>query len=209
MSTAERGRLPLQTNAGALLSDLELVERVLAGDTDWYGILIQRHQDALHRVAYSMVLDSDAAADLTQDAFIRAFANLRSCREPQRFGVWLMTLLRNRCLDWLKERRRRDLPLEDEAARVPAGGDTLHRLADRSVLQRALGVLPVTLRDAFLLRHVEELSYDDMADVLGTSPGAAKMRVSRAREALREQLKADAREAAHDVTPVHAGSSDD
>jgi RNA polymerase sigma factor (sigma-70 family) len=173
---------------GSLLTDEELVSLVLAGSADWYGVLIHRHQDALHRVAYSMVHDADVAADMAQDAFIRAFANLNRCREPARFRSWLMALLRNRCLDHLKERRRRDLPLDQAAEVADSAVDTLDELAERSTLKRGVDALPATLREAFLLRHVEELSYGEMAEILRTTVAAAKMRVSRARDILREQL---------------------
>jgi RNA polymerase sigma-70 factor, ECF subfamily len=173
----------------ALLSDGEIARSVLAGDTDLFGILIQRHQDSLHRVAYSMVQDTDVASDLVQDALIRAFSNLHRCRDTQRFRVWVMAMLRNRCLDYLKERRRRDVPL-DAAAEGQAvnGTDALNSLAARTELQRALDALPPTLREAFLLRHVEDMTYEDIAEVLDATVAGVKMRVSRAREALRQQL---------------------
>jgi RNA polymerase sigma-70 factor, ECF subfamily len=183
----------MTTGAGmsqrALLSDGEIARSVLAGDTDLFGILIQRHQDSLHRVAYSMVQDADVASDLVQDALIRAFSNLHRCRDTQRFRVWVMAMLRNRCLDYLKERRRQDVPL-DAAAEAQSGNgtDALDSLAARTELQRALDALPPTLREAFLLRHVEDMAYEDMAEVLDATVAGVKMRVSRAREALRQQL---------------------
>jgi RNA polymerase sigma-70 factor, ECF subfamily len=169
--------------------DGEIARSVLAGDTDLFGLLIQRHQDSLHRVAYSMVQDADVASDLVQDALIRAFSNLHRCRDTQRFRVWVMAMLRNRCLDYLKERRRQDVPL-DAAAEAQSGNgtDALDSLAARTELQRALDALPPTLREAFLLRHVEDMAYEDMAEVLDATVAGVKMRVSRAREALRQQL---------------------
>jgi RNA polymerase sigma-70 factor, ECF subfamily len=174
----------------ALLSDGEIAQAVLAGDGDLYGVLIQRHQDALHRIAWSMVQDTDTAADLVQDAFIRAYQNLGRCRDLHRFRVWLMAMLRNRCLDHLKERRRQDVPLD----LVPDVQDERQRgalsvLAERTELQDALDALPPTLREAFLLRHVEDMDYEDMAQLLGSTVAGVKMRVSRAREALRLQLQ--------------------
>jgi RNA polymerase sigma-70 factor, ECF subfamily len=100
-----------------------------------------------------------------------------------------MAMLRNRCLDYLKERRRQDVPL-DAAAEAQSGNgtDALDSLAARTELQRALDALPPTLREAFLLRHVEDMAYEDMAEVLDATVAGVKMRVSRAREALRQQL---------------------
>jgi RNA polymerase sigma-70 factor, ECF subfamily len=173
----------------ALLSDGEIARAVLAGDTDQFGLLIQRHQDSLHRVAYSMVQDTDVASDLVQDALIRAFTNLQRCRDTQRFRVWVMAMLRNRCLDYLKERRRQDVPLDAAPEPVDGNGtDALNSLAARTELQGALDALPPTLREAFLLRHVEDMAYEDMAELLDATVAGVKMRVSRAREALRQQL---------------------
>jgi RNA polymerase sigma factor (sigma-70 family) len=171
------------------IPDAELVATVLGGGTDAYEHLVRRYQDTMYRVAWGMVRDPDAALDLVQDAFIRAFANLVSCREPSHFRVWVMTMLRNRCLDYLKERRRRDVPLDAmEDAYSGDEGDALDALAERTELQLALDSLPATLREAFVLRHVEDLSYEEMAGLLETTVAGVKMRVSRAREALRSRL---------------------
>lgn len=176
-------------HAAADVPDAELVATVLGGGTEAFEHLVRRYQDTMYRVAWGMVRDPDAALDLVQDAFIRAFANLVHCREPAHFRVWAMTMLRNRCLDYLKERRRRDLPL-DAVADVYAGDDAnaLEALAERTELQLALDSLPATLREAFLLRHVEDLTYEEMASVLQTTVAGVKMRVSRAREAIRSRL---------------------
>jgi RNA polymerase sigma-70 factor, ECF subfamily len=183
--------LPASSPLKPLPADAEIVRAVLQGETDLFGVLVQRHQNSLHRLAFSMVHDGDVALDLVQDAFIRAFSNLHQCRKPDRIRVWLLALLRNRTLDHLKERRRRDVPL-DEAAdatadRVP---DALTSLSARTTLERALAALPETLREAFLLRHVEDMSYEDMAELLDTTLAGVKMRVSRARDALRRELEA-------------------
>jgi RNA polymerase sigma factor (sigma-70 family) len=175
----------------ALLSDTEIVQAVLDGQLELFGTVIRRHQDPMHRLAYSMVQDADTASDMVQDTFVRAYAGLATCREPARLRVWLMTMVRNRCLDHLKERRRSDVPLDAVTDRGQAvATNTLNALCDRTELQRALDALPSSLREAFLLRHVEDMSYEDMAHVLGSTVAGVKMRVSRARDALRQHLSA-------------------
>ena len=94
---------PAGPGMAALMSDAELVTRVLGGDRDAYQFLVQRHQEAMFRVAYALVLDDDVAADIVQDAFVRAYVNLARCRDRSRFRVWLLATLRNRGLDYLKE----------------------------------------------------------------------------------------------------------
>jgi RNA polymerase sigma-70 factor, ECF subfamily len=174
------------------LSDAELVGRVVAGDVDLYAELIRRHQKLAYHVAYTFVGDADVAADMVQDALIRAYAALDQCRDRTRFRTWLLRAVRNRCLDYLKERRRQDVPLETHHAETMGGGeDGLQRLADRSMLTSALDELPSSLREAFLLRHVQELPYEEIASLLGTTTAGVKMRVSRARDLLRAALEAE------------------
>jgi len=91
-------------------SDAELVQRVLGGHTPTYEVLVRRYQESLYRHAVGMVGDSDAAADLVQDSLVKAYTRLGTC-DPDRFAAWLFRILRNRCKDWLKSRRRRDVPL--------------------------------------------------------------------------------------------------
>lgn len=181
----------------ALMSDEELVGRVLAGDRDSYRFLVQRHQESMFRVAYALVLDDDVAADIVQDAFVRAYVSLARCRDRSRFRVWLLATLRNRGLDYLKEKRRGDLSLEAEGVTRRAEALGAHtdaqddRHALRTALESALARLSEPLREAFVLRHVEQLSVEETASVLGTSISAVKMRVHRAREQLRGWLAED------------------
>jgi RNA polymerase sigma-70 factor (ECF subfamily) len=195
-----------RTGAAAFMTDEDLVGRVIAGEQDYYRFLVQRHQDSLFRVAYSLVLDHDAAADLVQDAFLRAYVSLAQCRDPRSFRVWLLAMLRNRGLDYLKEKRRGDLSLdvdgvarraESLGAQTEADAD---RLALRTALESALARLTDPLREAFVLRHVEQLSVEETASVLGTSISAVKMRVHRAREQLQDWLGSDYGDGATDVT---------
>ena len=200
--------------AAALMSDAELIAQILGGDPDCYQMLVQRHQESMYRVAWSMVSDSDAAADIVQDAFVRAYVNLARCRDRDRFRVWLLATVRNRALDWLKEKRRGDLSLSDEhvvrrAESLSPGRAEQESFELRTALESALGQLSQPLREAFVLRHVEQLPVEDVAKVLGTGVSAVKMRVMRAREQLQAAL---APELGHDfphVTGSRRQSSDE
>lgn len=188
---------PADLGMAALMSDAELVARVLDGDRDSYQFLVQRHQESMFRVAHALVLDDDVAADIVQDAFVRAYVNLARCRDRSRFRVWLLATLRNRGLDYLKEKRRGDLSLEADgvARRAEMLGAHTHghdeRHALRTALEEALARLSEPLREAFVLRHIEQLSVEETAGVLGTSVSAVKMRVHRAREQLQGWLADD------------------
>jgi RNA polymerase sigma-70 factor, ECF subfamily len=178
-------------------SDAELVGRVVAGDQGAFEVIVERHRESLFRIAYSMVRDSDVAADLVQDALVRAYVNLARCRDRERFRVWLVTLLRNRVLDHLKERRRRDASLSDDAvlrqaeARGSGGTAPDERYALRTLMADAVARLSEPLREAFVLRHVEQLPVAEVAQLLGTGESAIKMRLARAREQLQRALAPD------------------
>jgi RNA polymerase sigma-70 factor (ECF subfamily) len=171
--------------------DAELIGRILAGDREEYAVLVRRYQDTLFRHAVGMVGDRDAAADLVQDSLVKAFTRLHTC-EPDRFGAWVFRIVRNRCKDWLKNRRQHTAPLEADDHAAPEGDDpvrTLERTELGRVVQSALMRLPAAQREAFLLKHVDGLSYEEMAERLDTGVSALKMRVMRAREALQELLR--------------------
>jgi RNA polymerase sigma-70 factor (ECF subfamily) len=183
-------------------ADGELVARVLAGERDAYAELVRRHQEPLLRYAYGMVSDQDAAADLVQDGLVKAYASLATCQEPARFGAWLFRIVKNRCTDYLKEHRRRDVPLEPDAPFVSDRDDPardLERARLRGAVERALAELPEAQRDAFLLKHVEGRSYEEMAEMLGDGVSALKMRVMRAREALKASLERAGHASGHEV----------
>ena len=173
--------------SGGEESDATLMERVLQGQTEAFAGLVSRYQGPLFRHAVTMVLDREIAADLVQDAFVRAYVNLRQCRDAEKFRSWIFQTLRNRCLDHLKEARRRDVRLDDVGRLVDGaeGPDSrVERGRLRTEIRNALAQVPDAQREAFLMRHVEGLSYEEMAELLDVSVSALKMRVLRARESL-------------------------
>lgn len=182
MGTLREGR-----QSGNSADDATIVARVLAGDKQQFEVLVVRYQSALYRYAVSMVFDHDTATDMVQDAFVRAYTNLRTCRAHDRFRAWLFQTLRNRCLDHLKEASRKNIPLE-EAGPIADGGegpaDQIERASLREEIRRALASLSDSQREAFLMHYVEGLPYEVMAELLGASVSALKMRAMRAREAL-------------------------
>ena len=178
----------------AELDDAALVAGVLGGQRQAYGALVARHQDLLYRHALRMTRDADTAADLVQSAFVRAYTELGRCRDPGRFGAWVFRILSNLTKDWLKNRRRRDLPLDVTPEDALAAGDPdpvhdLERQELRRILDHALAELPVTLREAFVLKHEEGLEYEEMSRLMEVSVPALKMRVHRARQLLQAALQ--------------------
>jgi RNA polymerase sigma-70 factor, ECF subfamily len=168
--------------------DAQLVARVLGGERDAYAQLVHRHQASIYRHARGMAIDHDTSLDLVQDAFVRAYDRLEDCRDGAHYRSWLFRICRNLCLDHLKNVRRRSLPLSQvaTAADIPS--------ADRGVseldltLRAALARLPASMREAFLLKHDAGYTYEEVAELTQSTASAVKMRVHRAREALRAFL---------------------
>jgi RNA polymerase sigma-70 factor (ECF subfamily) len=157
---------------------------------DAFAAMVRRHQNALYRYGRGLGLDHDTALDLVQEAFVKAHARLDQCREPDRAQAWLFRIFRNAMLDWAKNVRRTEVPLLD--VEEPAEeADFAERHALREAIGAALAGLPPILREAFLLRHELGHSYEEIAAIAGISLSAAKMRVTRAREALRAALDPD------------------
>jgi len=172
------------------LDDSSVIASVLDGDSEAYAFIVRRYQEPLFRFALGMVHDPDTASDLVQEAFVKAYTTLDRCRDPSHFGAWIHRILRNRCLDYLK-RHRRQKPLDSailELADSAEGVSGLERRDLRAVLSTALGCLPEAQREAFLMKHLEERPYEEMAQLLGTSISALKMRVKRARETMQQAL---------------------
>jgi RNA polymerase sigma-70 factor (ECF subfamily) len=174
-------------------SDGALVRACVAGERSAYGELVRRHQDRLHRRARALVDDPDTAADMVQEGLVRGYTRLEGCQDPDRFGGWVSTIVRNLCLDHIRSPRSGQQDIDDLPLAESVGGGPEERLeaADaRQAIEAALRMLPPLLREAFVLKHVEGLSYGEMAEETGGSESALKMRVKRAREALQEALEA-------------------
>lgn len=170
--------------------DGAIVGRVVAGDVEAYEVLVRRYHDRCLRYALRMLGNDADARDAVQDAFVRAYRGLRAYRDDGRFDAWLFRILLNRCRTTAARLTRRGqtfVPIEPLglAASVEPGAE---ELLIRDEIGRALGKLSVPAREAFLLKYVEDMTYDEMADVTGESVSALKMRVKRARDELRDRL---------------------
>lgn len=170
------------------------VARVLGGDVAAYADLVARHRDRLLRYAMRMLCDADEADDVTQETFVRAYRSLATCEDPSRFGGWIFSILANRCRTAGARRAKREAVFISTGSDVddwPA--DAEHTIADADSsaerIERALMELNSAHREAFILKYVEDMSYDEMAALTGAGVSALKMRVSRAREFLRANLQ--------------------
>ena len=171
--------------------DPVVVARVLAGDGEAFGILIRRYEPGLLRFATRMLGSPDAAADAVAESLVRAYRHLAQCRDPAHLRSWLYRITGNRCRSHLARHRPGDLSLDD-APPVADPADTwavLERGEQVALVERALAALSPEKREAFVLKHVEGMSYEEMAAATGARIPTLKMRVHRAREALLAALE--------------------
>jgi RNA polymerase sigma-70 factor (ECF subfamily) len=164
---------------------------VLGGDSEAFGLVVRRYEAGLVRFATRMLGGQDAAADAVAESFIRAYRHLGGLSDPARLRTWLYRIVANRCKSHLARRPMADISL-DEAPPMADPADTeasLERAEQLGLVQRALAALPAEKREAFVLKHVEGLSYQEMAAITGERIPTLKMRVHRAREALLKALE--------------------
>lgn len=174
------------------LSDAALVASTRRGDQRAFAELVRRYRDRHARFATRMLGDADEAEDVLQSVFVRAFRHIDKCDEPARFGAWLHRIVVNECRTFATRRGQRELRLVREPLVLDALESDEASASDpalRRRIERALATLPVDMREAFVLKHVEDLEYEEMAEITGAGVSALKMRVKRATERLREQLE--------------------
>jgi RNA polymerase sigma-70 factor, ECF subfamily len=190
---AATGRPPRPGGAApdAPLDDATLVIRAREDDTAAFEMLVRRYQGPVYRISLRVLSNRDDAADAAQDAFITAWRRLHEIRSEQAFAAWLYRITLTTALSVARSRRAH-LPL-DEAARIadPADAPDQQMLVTglKSALECALARLPAPQRACWILRELEGMSYDEAADVLGTTPAAVRGRLYRARAQLVQELK--------------------
>ncbi len=181
----------------------KIIARVLGGDADAFEALVTEYEKNVYNLALKMTGNTEDAADLSQETFIKAFHSLGSFRGDSKFSVWLYRIVSNVCLDFLRRRSRRQtvsLSMEDEDGEetqldIPDERQTpellLEKRMTREAVRRGLAQLPPEPRQILLLREIQGLSYEEIASVLGIESGTVKSRIFRARKKLCAFLLAD------------------
>ncbi len=167
-------------------TDQELVSACLAGNRAAFAALVERYQNSVYGLAVSMTHNHADAADMAQDAFVRAFTKLHQYKPEYSFRSWLLRICANQTKNLFRKRASRQ-QLEDvyqlESDIRRSNGD-----ADYHELDQAMSRLPSNLCAPLRLKYMEGMAYDEIAEVLGIGVSAAKMRVLRARNQLAEML---------------------
>ena len=187
----------------SIVNDPLFVARLRRGDGDAFEDLVRHHSSRLLRLARRFMKSEDEARDALQDAFLSVFRSIGRFEESARLSTWLHRITVNACLMRLRSRRRRaEEDLEPYLPRFTDGGaqvepstpwnESAHTVIEREQLCRlvraSIDRLPDTYREVLLLRDIEELSNGETARLLGVTPNAAKIRLHRARQALRTIL---------------------
>lgn len=175
-------------------SDARLVEEVLGGEVGSYEELVRRYMGLARSLAYSVVRDFHLAEDVVQRSFLKAYRVLDQLEDGSRFKGWLMEIVRTTSLDVYREVYRRGLgKLEVDLVEEWGGGEVPEEVVLRHELQelvrRVLFQMPLVYREVLVLKHMEGLSYREMAELLGTSVSAIESRLFRARRMMHSKLR--------------------
>lgn len=180
-------------------SELDLVRRARAGDESAFGALFRQYQDAMYRVAYHFTGSADAAADVTQDTFVKAWEKLPGLRNDLAFGGWLRSILLNVARDALRATRP-EAHIEDDPRGAEGVADEQARTAEDvaqqdfdAAVRRAVMSLPEHQRTVVVMHHLEGMSVEEMMDVLSLPKGTVVSRLARGRDLLKKKLQRDMR----------------
>jgi len=178
-------------NTSETPSDAELVRRARKGEEVAFGLLVRRYQRPAYAVALSVTGRHEDAEDAAQESFLVALDRLNECRSPERFGGWLMTIVRNRSKNLVRRESLRDM---DELppgtrSRIPTPDRTAEASELRGMLRQALGELPEVQRQVVLLHDLEGWKHREIADRLDLPCGTVRSHLHFARKALRAALR--------------------
>lgn len=164
-------------------SDEDIVEQVRSRDREQYAVIMARYQDKLLRYATALVLDADAAADIVQESFIKAFVNLRSFNTKRKFSSWMYRIVHNEAMNAVKKYRHETAV--PEGFDVPSDENPAHDLERQEIVARVrkcIGRLPVRYAEPVALFYLEDQPYDAISDILRIPMGTVATRIRRAKE---------------------------
>src|SRR5947207_1309234 len=180
------------------LADVELVQTAVAGREASFEELVRRYQRPISAYVYRMVGDYDAALDLTQEIFIKVYGSLARYRSEFKFSTWIYKIAHNCAIDHLRRNTGRERSLVTGAAgdeyELPIESGRLspeqesERRERRIEIETVVRALPAAYRELIILRHSQDLTYEEIVEVTGLPLGTVKNRLFRARELMRQQF---------------------
>lgn len=174
------------------VSDDVAIRDVVCGNREMFEVIVRRYNERLYRIGISYLRDHGDAEDAMQNAYVKAFLNLRKFNRASSFGTWLTRIMINECL-MIRRRPRREAAMSDEVeqngtATLPASAAELQAKEMKLILEQAIRRLPQRYRVVYVLREVQQLSTEETAQALGLSTQNVKVTLHRARERLKTEL---------------------
>ncbi|WP_312472291.1 RNA polymerase sigma factor SigW [Neobacillus sp.] len=177
------------------------IKQVIKGDQDAYGEIVEIYKNSIYQLCFRMLGNRHEAEDMAQEAFIRAFVNIKSFNQNLKFSTWLFRIATNLCIDRMRKKKP-DYYLDAEVAGTeglnmysqipsdtPLPEKELESLELQEAVQKEILKLPEKYRSAIVLKYIEELSLNEISEILDLPLGTVKTRIHRGREALRQQLR--------------------
>jgi len=178
------------------MEEKELVRRTIEGDEEAFGVLVKKYRTKVFNLAYSLTRDRDAADDLAQESFIKAYFALPRFKLKSGFGTWLYRIAMNTVKDYLRKKGRiREVTFGKEIEHLVIQEDEMERKEkkqqeeqNRRLVHEAIQSLPEKYQLILSLRDIQGFSYGEIADILNVSPGTVDSRLHRARKTLRKKI---------------------
>jgi RNA polymerase sigma-70 factor (ECF subfamily) len=187
-----------------MYEDKDLVRRTLEGEKEAFEMIIQKYQQPLLNYIGRMVGERELALDFTQDVFIKSYASLHTYQPQHKFSTWLFKIASNYTIDYWRKKKIDAFSIDQTQAQnsyrpsmqIPSQDPSVtekYELAEiREKIEKALKKIPPSLRELFVWRHINEFSYDEIAEIKEQPVGTIKNKVFQAKELLRKHLEAEA-----------------
>jgi len=170
--------------------DFSLVKRFIDGDESAFAILVQRHKEKVRNIIYLTMNSANSVDDIAQDVFLTVYRNLNNFRFESQFTTWLYRITVNKCKDYMRKIKIRNIFTPIKEAEGKSEDNITPESKDISgIVHTAIGKLPEKLRVPLLLKDIEGMSYQEIAETVQCEIGTVKSRIFRAREGLRNILK--------------------
>jgi RNA polymerase sigma-70 factor, ECF subfamily len=177
------------------------IKQVIKGDQNAYGEIVEVYKDKVFQLCYRMLGNRHEAEDIAQEAFIRAYININSFNQNLKFSTWLYRIATNLCIDRIRKKKP-DYFLDAEVpgtegltmysqvpSETPLPEDEVESIELQDAIQKEISKLPDKYRSVIVLKYIEELSLNEISEILDLPLGTVKTRIHRGREALRKQLR--------------------
>ena len=169
--------------------DFSLIKRFIEGDQSAFSILVQRHKEKVRNIIYLTLGNHDLVDDIAQEVLLTVYKNLSRFRFESQFTTWLYRITVNKCKDHLRKMKIRHIFMPIKDSDDEPGYEQSHETSDiKEIVHKAIGKLPDKLRIPLLLKDIEGLSYQEIAEAAQCEIGTVKSRIFRARESLKNLL---------------------